>query len=874
MTRVIPVDQGAGIDNYKVGFKDFLLILLALVAMAAVVQGLEIEQGMDLPRLMWIAVGGYAAYSFSPRWFRLPLILAVNVVALLILFDPVSAAATLVLGVLLVIVATLPILVRYRLLLLLLIAVYLALGRAEIIGDYLLYQVSGVLGGLFMFRTILYLYEMQYEKESVSFWKRLNYFFLLPNLVFQLFPVVDYKTFIRSHHAKPAAETGRKALYFIGTGIVHLLLYRAIYHYMVPLEEEIDGPLKLLQFMVFSYAMIVRLSGIFHLCAGVICLFGFDLPRTFDRYFLAENFGDLWQRVNGYWRSFMMKIAYFPVYFRLRNLGKKGVFLTVMITFLVNFVFHTYQWFWVKGTVQVTETDVLFWGGLGLLLAINSIMPSRKRPAPGASASYSHRAAMVRTLKILGVFLTMSALWSLWTSGSLKDWLYLFIQAGWPDMRECVMLFSLLVLVLAVGQAMQYWLSQRVPMSSSESRHLMYSPVSIVAVSGLILLVSSKPASDYMQSRDIAVLDKMTTESLSRRDLREVSKGYYDQLVVPNSITSRVWEAFSRSDPQARKERREREKVRMSGLSVEEYRKLRRETVRADDWRSMKKENLVVDTGTSLGMRLKPNLDYISKGVRTTTNEWGLKDRAYTLEKPPSTYRMALLGGSPELGSGVSVDQTIDNVVEDKLTSSNVWGPYERTEVFNFSMGKYTVFQHSATLEKLVSPFDVDAALLFLHDVDEVGRLTGTVARFMIQGRTDEYPYLADLRSNLEITGSTDYRDAVRKLMPFSVDMFQWNLQKIIDICAQNDIKLIVVYVDVLLKEPDAARRTRAIAFEHLRAAGVPVIDLHNIYEGEDLSSLLIAPWDSHPNASGHAMIADAVYREMLKNKHWFFSAQ
>ena len=46
----------------------------------------------------------------------------------------------------------------------------------------------------------------------------------------------------------------------------------------------------------------------------------------------------------------------------------------------------------------------------------------------------------------------------------------------------------------------------------------------------------------------------------------------------------------------------------------------------------------------------KPNLHLIGEGLGRTTNSFGMYDREYTVEKPPHTWRIALLGDSMALG--------------------------------------------------------------------------------------------------------------------------------------------------------------------------------------------------------------------------------
>ena len=54
---------------------------------------------------------------------------------------------------------------------------------------------------MFMFRMIIYLYELKHIKKPESLVDTLSYFFLLPNYCFMHFPVVDYRTMQRGYFA-------------------------------------------------------------------------------------------------------------------------------------------------------------------------------------------------------------------------------------------------------------------------------------------------------------------------------------------------------------------------------------------------------------------------------------------------------------------------------------------------------------------------------------------------------------------------------------------------------------------------------------------------------------------------------------------------
>ena len=65
--------------------------------------------------------------------------------------------------------------------------------------------------------------------------------------------------------------------------------------------------------------------------------------------------------------------------------------------------------------------------------------------------------------------------------------------------------------------------------------------------------------------------------------------------------------------------------------------------------------------------RLRPGADFVYKGAALGINDLGLRDRPTTLEKAPGVRRVALVGASILMGSGVPVAETFENRVEDAV---------------------------------------------------------------------------------------------------------------------------------------------------------------------------------------------------------------
>src|SRR5207244_4698402 len=122
-----------------------------------------------------------------------------------------------------------------------------------------------ILASMFMFRLIVYFYDLRHDTVPVTLWQSLAYFFMLPNACFPLFPVVDFKTFRRTYYATDAHETYQRGIDWMLRGVIHLLLYRYIYYYVTLAPSEVTGPAELLRYLVSNFLLYLRVSGLFHM---------------------------------------------------------------------------------------------------------------------------------------------------------------------------------------------------------------------------------------------------------------------------------------------------------------------------------------------------------------------------------------------------------------------------------------------------------------------------------------------------------------------------------------------------------------------------------------------------------------------------------
>ena len=366
----------------------------------------------------------FIVHALLPLRFRLPFFVCCTLGLILFIFKAASGLWFLGVAFALIGVCHLPFRLGWRLFLLLAVAAGLAAVHAGLIGatDRLRGIIPG-LGAIFMFRLPLYLFELQHEKQPVGWWQRLAYFFLLPNPVFTLFPVVDYRTFLRTYYEQPAAAIYQKGVMWMARGALHFVLYRLVTNYLSPPADEVTSLGSLAVFMVSSYLIYLRISGLFHLIVGMLCLFGFNLPETHRFYLLASGFNDYWQRINIYWKDFMTKVVYYPVFARVKGMGTTGaVLVSTSVVFIATWLLHAYQSFWMRADARMPMfedrslfvVDALFWGGFGVLVMINSWIALRRKPAPKSlkpkAVEWSTRRAVRRALQIGAMLVLMCLL--------------------------------------------------------------------------------------------------------------------------------------------------------------------------------------------------------------------------------------------------------------------------------------------------------------------------------------------------------------------------------------------------------------------------------------------------------------------------------
>jgi len=624
-------------------------------------------------------------------------------------------------------------------------------------------------------------------------------------------------------------------------------VYRFVYMHLTGDALELHSLGELVQFLLATFLLYLRVSGQFHLITGVLHLYGFRLPETNHLYFLASSFADFWRRINIYWKDFMMKLVYYPSFFKLKHFGPNAALVgSTIVVFLGTWLLHSYQWFWLRGGFPLAPQDGLFWGALGAFVVMGALREmKRSRPRQLGSASAWSLALALRTL---GTFAVICVLWSLWSADSVATWLLMWGAAGATSARELLILGGLLVVGLAI--AGKPWSSSDTKTSTASSPYRLANATSTLVLIGLLTL-SWKDLYAPFAPAVASIVASVQRSTLNAQDAALQHKGYYENLDNTSRMSAQLWNVTA-------------QQAHWLPLSATKAYQLRRDF---------------------LGAELQPNTSMVFMDQAFTTNSWGMRDRERTLVKPAGVYRIALLGPSHVMGAGVSDSNTFARFLEEQLNRPGNGKGAIRYEVLNFGVAAYALTQQLAMLEDRVLKFEPDA--VFFTDsprlaAPTVGHMLDAVAR----QRSIPFPRLQELmqetgvaalgrdgvpvlfdsgRAALESLGvktRMPWCEADQRLRRSADRVIRVTLEEMSEVARKHG----AVPVFVALDNVEDLPRLPVPALHDAAAAGMLVFNLFDLWQGRDANALRIAVWNNHPNAAGNRLIAERLYDLIQKH--------
>jgi alginate O-acetyltransferase complex protein AlgI len=404
--------------------------LAAQLALLAALFRLYHAEDVAFEKMATIVFGAFAVHYWLPFRFKEAFLAAASLGGAFFILPWQVAAWVIAAGLGLFLVMRAPAAFRIRLLgigaIFALLMYGCATGRLPLPSGF-----YAIFGGIFMFRMIVYAYDMSHSREPARLLPFLNYFFILPNYIFTLFPVIDFQTMRRSYYQRDTHEIAQQGIRWVMRGFIQLCVYRLVLYFddrYIP--DRVTTFHALAANVALTYFLYLNVSGRFHIIAGMLHLFGYDLPETNRRYFLARGMVDYWRRVNIYFKDFMMKIVYYPVYFKFRKRADFRARLgATAAVFVVSWALHGYQSFWLTGDPGFRLTDLVFWiaQGAATVATVWYTENHKPRTRPRWQNWGLHAVQACATFAFMGI------IWSMWSSFTFHSWFYLLTH--WTGAR-------------------------------------------------------------------------------------------------------------------------------------------------------------------------------------------------------------------------------------------------------------------------------------------------------------------------------------------------------------------------------------------------------------------------------------------------------
>jgi len=799
-------------------------LVLQVALLVAAIRLFRLESPAFYDRLAPLVLVGFVGHHLLPRRWRLTGFVALSLGGVVAVFGWTAGAWLVGLGLAVIGLARLPLPFGWRVTAVLGAGVALALARAGRVAVPWPAAIWPILGSMLMFRLIVYLYDVRHARTPVGWRETLAYFFLLPNPVFPLFPVVDFATFRRTWYDQDALPIYQQGVRWMARGITHLVAYRFVYQRLTLSPADVTDLAGLVQYALANFGLYLRVSGQFHLIVGILHLFGFRLPETHRFFYLASSFTDFWRRINIYWKDFMTKVVFNPVHFRARRWGQTtALVLATLAVFTVTWATHAYQWFWILGAGAISATDTVFWGVLALIMVAASLRELRRgRTRTLGATAWSWPRELRGAAATAATFAVICTLWTLWTSPSLGAFASL-IAAARPTAAGVAALTATLLTVAAASLLTRRLRADALagPVRlATAARQTLRAALPLA----LLCLAAAPPVSRRLGPQARALARDLRLAELNRRDAALLQRGYYEQLVGVNRFNNQLWEIYSR--------RGTREPT------LEEMGVVRR-------------------TGDLLRRELLPfsGVDFLAQSFRT--NQWGMRDREYAEAPAPGTVRIGLLGASAAMGDGLADGEGFEPLIEERLNRESPVPGVAHYELLNFAVRSYTPRSHLILLEReRVLRFGLSAVVLAAHASD-LANFNDVIAA--VQNGWDlVFPEVRQAVADAGIVRGRPFDELERRLLPQGDALTAWAYHRIGELCRARGVEVWWTYLPLPLDDPTPENYERLANMA--RDAGFTVLEAGDPYEGRDPRSLILAEWDRHPNAEGHRLFAQHLY--------------
>jgi len=282
---------------------------------------------------------------------------------------------------------------------------------------------------------------------------------------------------------------------------------------------------------------------------------------------------------------------------------------------------------------------------------------------------------------------------------------------------------------------------------------------------------------------------------------------------------------------------------------------------------------------------LKPNMKTIFKFVPFETNAQGLRDKEYAIEKPRNTFRVAVIGDSYTMASGIKIEDAYHSLLEKRLNEEGKGSSYE---FINFGVGGYSLRQYLGSLNTQAKKYDPDLVLVGFCPENDHHVQSHLIHQYRYKVKKRTYTFfrpltiikLRDIKRSFvnnykkhkketaekrESVNSSNKRDEVKKVFTkLQKKYILHNFLKMGQFSQKNDVPVVIVFISHIINEKyslmsDEVKRMALMNDLHF-------VETATSFKDTKLKDYVILPVDDHPNEKANIIFADRI-QEYLKEK-------
>jgi len=259
-----------------------------------------------------------------------------------------------------------------------------------------------------------------------------------------------------------------------------------------------------------------------------------------------------------------------------------------------------------------------------------------------------------------------------------------------------------------------------------------------------------------------------------------------------------------------------------------------------------------------LGHEHIPDSRAVLQSTEIRINSWGLRGGEVSDKPAAGTRRILLLGSSIALGWGVEESKIVSTLLEQKLRAAG-----QSVEVLNGGIGNYNAERYVERFLSRLAPLQPSDLLIlaFVRDGEELAPGGGNILLRHSQLAATAWIALNRVLSRTGEASLIDHYKAIYEPGSPALATMRAEFSKLAAYARTNSVRVTMAMVpDIHILGDYPLMFVHDIFAQAARENGFAYIDLLPVFRGLTPQDIWAMPGDPHPNARGHALMADAIY--------------